>query len=104
MSDQNGDNIIRRRGDEIEDEQPLDLINDDVTVDTARSGTERRDANACIALGTGVGALGLLSSVTLGAVCPMCYIVAPGLVAAGVYKRLKLRQSSAALTSSSEER
>ena len=56
-------------------------------------GTEKRDADSCIALGAGVGALGAISGVMVGAVCPMCYIVAPGLVAVGVYKRFKLRKT-----------
>lgn len=57
------------------------------TVDLAR---EKKDANTCMAIGAGVGALGATGAVVMGAVCPLCYVVAPGLVAIGAYKRWKV--------------
>jgi hypothetical protein len=51
-------------------------------VDEARS-----EGNQCIALGLGVGALGAAASLALGATCPLCLVIAPGLVGAGLLKR-----------------
>lgn len=56
---------------------------------------ERREASSCIALGIGVGALGVGGAILSSAVCPICFIVAPGLVGAGVYKHRKLRRKRA---------
>ena len=54
---------------------------------------ERKDANTCIALGAGVGALGVGSAILAGAVCPLCYVVAPGLIAIGAFKRARLSKN-----------
>ena len=48
---------------------------------------DKRDANTCMALGVGVGALGAASAALAGAVCPLCIFIAPGLVGVGAYKR-----------------
>ena len=53
--------------------------------------SEKREANACIGLGVGVGALGVGGALLSAAVCPICVVVAPGLIGAGVIKRIKLR-------------
>lgn len=45
------------------------------------------DANTCMALGAGVGALGLVTAAAAGATCPLCVVVAPGLIGYGAYKR-----------------
>ncbi len=56
--------------------------------DLDRAGKNaKREANAVIALGGGVGALGLGSSLVLGATCPLCVFVAPGLIGLGLYRR-----------------
>lgn len=52
---------------------------------------EKREANACIGLGLGVGALGVGGALLSAAICPICVVVAPGLVGTGVIKRIKLR-------------
>lgn len=55
-----------------------------------RSETETatvQEANACMAIGAGVGALGAVSAALAGAVCPICWIVAPGLIGLGALKR-----------------
>lgn len=57
------------------------------------SNPERSEANSCIALGAGVGALGALGTALSGAVCPLCVVVAPALIGIGVYKRVKERGS-----------
>ena len=62
--------------------------------DSVNLKREKQDANTCMAIGAGVGALGATGAVVLGAVCPLCYVVAPGLVAIGAYKRWKLSKSS----------
>ena len=53
------------------------------------SSSDKKDANTCIALGAGVGILGTASAALAGAVCPICLVVAPGLVGYGAYKRWK---------------
>lgn len=46
-----------------------------------------KEGNQCIALGLGVGGLGAATGLALGAVCPLCFIVAPGLVGMGLLRR-----------------
>jgi hypothetical protein len=58
--------------------------------DTAES--ERKDANSLLGMGIGVGAFGAASALLLGAVCPLCVVVAPALVGAGVYKRVRCKR------------
>lgn len=50
---------------------------------------ERKDATTCMAIGASVGVLGAASAVLAGAVCPLCFFVAPGLIGVGAYKRAK---------------
>jgi hypothetical protein len=50
-----------------------------------------REGNQYIAFGLGIGFLGALVALTLGATCPLCFIVAPGLVAVGLLKRRAAR-------------
>ena len=53
---------------------------------------DKKDANTCMALGVGVGALGAASAALSGAVCPLCIFIAPGLVGFGAYKRWRASQ------------
>ena len=46
-----------------------------------------KDANTCMTLGIGVGAMGAASAALSGAVCPLCVFIAPALVAYGAYRR-----------------
>jgi hypothetical protein len=55
--------------------------------ETQAVSEEGRDATACMAMGAGVGALGAASAAFVGVVCPLCIIVAPGLVGYGAYKK-----------------
>ena len=48
---------------------------------------ERQIANTCITVGAGVGALGIASATLTGAICPLCVVVAPGLIGYGTYKK-----------------
>lgn len=52
-----------------------------------------------MALGAGVGALGTVVGVISGAFCPICFIVAPALVGAGLLKERKIRKEQAATKS-----
>jgi len=53
----------------------------------ADSQQELRDANSILAIGTGLGALGVGSALLVGATCPLCVIVAPALIGVGAWKR-----------------
>ncbi|HQH29081.1 MAG TPA: hypothetical protein PLP17_16930 [Oligoflexia bacterium] len=55
------------------------------------------DANSCILLGAGVGALGAGAALAAGAVCPVCVVVSPALVGLGLVRRLQLRGKAAAI-------
>ena len=55
--------------------------------------TEKREANTCVALGAGVGALGISAALVTGAVCPICIFVAPGLIGAGLFKRWNIKKT-----------
>ena len=60
----------------------------------AHDDAERQlqEANTCLALGAGIGALGTGSALLAGAVCPVCYVVVPGLVAAGLIGRHRAKR------------
>ena len=51
---------------------------------------EKRQADTVIALGAGIGAVGAVTALATGAVCPLCVFIAPGLVGLGAYKRWRL--------------
>ncbi len=50
---------------------------------------DQEEAHTCIALGAGVGLLGATSAALTGAFCPLCVVVAPGLIGYGAYKKWK---------------
>ena len=62
---------------------------------TSRSVNE---ANQCIAIGAGVGALGLTVGTIVGATCPLCYVVAPSLIGVGLFQRIRARLKNKRLT------
>lgn len=47
----------------------------------------RKEGNQLLGLGLGVGAWGAASGMLLGAVCPVCLVVAPALVGLGLARR-----------------
>jgi hypothetical protein len=49
---------------------------------------EIRDANSCMALGAGLGAVGTGTALLAGATCPLCVVIAPALFGFGVWKRI----------------
>lgn len=53
------------------------------------------DGNQCIAWGLGVGGFGAATALALGATCPLCLVVAPGLVGMGILKRRSARRAAA---------
>lgn len=48
---------------------------------------ELREANSCMALGAGLGAVGTGTALLAGATCPLCIVIAPALFGLGVWKR-----------------
>jgi hypothetical protein len=42
-------------------------------------------------MGLGIGAVGALSAAAFGAVCPVCVVAAPALLAMGVAKHVKAK-------------
>ena len=69
--------------DQIED-------SNDSTSEERESGI--RDANVCLFLGAGVGALGAGGALAAGAVCPLCVVVSPALIGVGLFRRWQLRK------------
>ena len=67
----------------------------EVTLMSGAGIEERKEADACIALGAGVAILGAGAAAVTGAVCPLCVFIAPGLVGYGSYKRWKARKPKA---------
>ncbi len=51
-----------------------------------------KEANTCLGLGVGVGALGAAGAAISGAVCPICFIAVPGLIGVGVAKKLRKKK------------
>lgn len=47
---------------------------------------ELRDAGSCLAMGAGIGAVGTISAVLIGATCPICIVMAPALIGMGLVK------------------
>lgn len=66
-----------------------------VTSSLAKSDPERAEANQLMGMGVGLGAFGAVSALTLGAVCPLCVVVAPAMVGLGLYKRLRHKPGDA---------
>ena len=49
---------------------------------------ELREANSCMVLGAGLGAVGTGTALLAGATCPLCVVIAPALFGYGVWKRI----------------
>ena len=50
---------------------------------------EAREGNRLMLSGVTLGAIGVASTVVLGATCPLCVVGAPALVGWGIYKRYR---------------
>ena len=57
---------------------------------------DRKDADAMLASGAGVALIGALSFAVGGAVCPVCVVAAPALLAVGAVRRLRARRAGVA--------
>ncbi|HEY0982899.1 MULTISPECIES: hypothetical protein [unclassified Schlesneria] len=57
------------------------------TTETARN-TELREANSCMTLGAGLGAVGTGTALVAGVTCPLCVVIGPALFGFGVWKRI----------------
>lgn len=65
-------------------------LNDSGLPNQTRETEEKlKEANDCIKLGVGVGALGAGAAIVSGAVCPLCVFIAPALVGVGVVARYR---------------
>jgi hypothetical protein len=58
--------------------------------DEQRKVEQRKEANSFIATGVGVAAIGAVSAVIGGAICPMCVVAAPALLGVGAVQRIRL--------------
>jgi len=50
---------------------------------------ESEEANALLASGAGIAALGVIGAIVGGAVCPVCVVVAPALLGLGAIRKLR---------------
>jgi hypothetical protein len=64
---------------------------------------EFRDAGSCLAMGAGVGAVGTISAVLIGATCPICVVMAPALIGMGLVKGYAARRKRAAMSTEDAE-
>jgi hypothetical protein len=53
---------------------------------------QRGEARRLVGMGLGLGALGAVTAVTFGAVCPVCVVAAPALITFGVIKQVQARR------------
>lgn len=53
-----------------------------------------------VKFGLGVGVVSAASLALIGTTCPLCFFVAPAMVAAGIHKRHRAKQSLEGLNSS----
>ena len=54
------------------------------------------DGNGLIASGLGVGAVGALGALVVGAACPLCIVATPALLGAGLVQKWRERRKAAA--------
>lgn len=59
------------------------------------STDELRQANSCLVLGAGLGAVGTTTALVAGATCPLCLILAPAFIGVGAWKRYRIRREAA---------
>ena len=62
-----------------------------------KKGAAGLDGNGLIASGLGVGAVGALGALVVGAACPLCIVATPALVGAGLVQKWRERRKAAAL-------
>ena len=55
---------------------------------------EIREANSCMAVGAGLGAVGTGTALLAGTTCPLCVVIAPALFGLGVWKRIRAQRGA----------
>lgn len=68
---------------------------DDETREQAE--TDLKEGAGHVKFGFGVGAASAASLLLIGTTCPLCYFVAPAMVAVGIHKRHKAKKTLEAL-------
>lgn len=61
------------------------------------------DGNDLIMGGVGVGAIGVVGAVVLGATCPICVVATPALIGAGLFQKWRARRIAALQVAKPEE-
>lgn len=61
-------------------------------MDEKKKKEELQDADACAAIGAGIGAAGTGAALVTGVTCPICWIAAPALIGIGLAKRYRLKK------------
>lgn len=74
-----------------------------MTEKSIKESADKKEENSCIALGVGVAGLGTAAAVVAGAVCPLCFVIAPGLIGAGITKKILRRKKKVSKELSSSE-
>ena len=59
-----------------------------------RDDQEKRDANALMMSGVGIGVFGVVAAAIGGAVCPVCVVAAPALLGVGAFRRWRVRRAT----------
>ena len=70
-------------------EDRSEIISSEEPVDATKLNS---DGNKCLAIGTGVGVLGAAGAIIGGALCPLCVVVAPGIIGVGAYSKWKAKR------------
>ncbi len=52
----------------------------------------RKEGNLYLGAGVGLGAFSTVSTLAVGATCPLCVVAVPALIGAGVYTRHKAKK------------
>ena len=71
--------------------------------DSTNLDEAKTEANQVIALGAAVGITGGVAGLIVGAVCPLCYFVAPGLIGMGVVGRIRAAKKEKHLRAVAQE-
>jgi|GEM_PF-1179884 len=65
------------------------------TTSTSHVDEQVYEANSCLALGAGLGAMGAGTALLAGATCPLCVVFAPALIGVGIWKRFSAWRTEA---------
>ncbi|MBN8231264.1 hypothetical protein JYK02_27470 [Corallococcus macrosporus] len=62
--------------------------------ETTDAGNCQGSGNELLASGLGVGAVGALGALVTGAVCPLCIVATPALLAVGLVQKWRARRTA----------